>query len=67
MNNYIVSIWARKEEVTMLSVLGSRDYSIGKMIFYETIIIFFTTLILGGLGSNITLFIFIKCPGAIFN
>ena len=67
MNNYIVSIWARKEEVTMLSVLGSRDYSIGKMIFYETIIIFFTTLILGGLGSNITLFIFIKCLGAIFN
>lgn len=66
-NNYITSIWTRKEEVTMLSVLGARDYSIGKMISYETIIISFITLVLGVIGSNITLFIFIKSLAGIFN
>lgn len=66
-NNYIVSVLERKEEMTMLSVLGARDRSISKIMIYETAIIFFVTFILGAVGSDITLYIFTKCLASIFN
>lgn len=66
-NNYITSILQRKREVGMLSSLGARRKSIKKIFMIEMLFMYLVALLVGGIGSYVTLYIFVQCLSAVFH